>query len=81
MTNAQMTRSTDSTKKNNLYISFELSNTKWLLLLSDGIKRRQKTIEAGNIIELKIEIDKSINVISDLILFQNQGKKPSQNQG
>ena len=60
MTNAQMTRSTDSTKKNNLYISFELSNTKWLLLLSDGIKRRQKTIEAGNIIELKIEIDKSI---------------------
>lgn len=60
MTKAQMTQVIVSTEKDALYIAFELSNTKWVLLFSDGVKRRQKSIDAGDTITLENEIVKSI---------------------
>lgn len=59
MTNEQMTQRIDSTEKGKMYLSFELSNKKWLLMFSDGMKRRQKAIEAGNTVEFEIEIEKA----------------------
>jgi transposase len=46
----------DSIKEAILYIAFELSNSKWKLAFSDGSKVRYKTITAGNLAQLQIEI-------------------------
>ena len=40
-----------------MYIAFELSNSKWKLAFSDGSKVRYKTITAGNLAQLQVEID------------------------
>ena len=56
MKNAQMIQNENNTKKDRLYIAFELSNSKWKLMFSDGVKRRQKTIEARDIGSLENEI-------------------------
>jgi hypothetical protein len=40
-----------------LYIAFELSNSKWKLAFSDGSKIRYKTITAGNLAQLQVEIE------------------------
>ena len=56
MTEAQMTRTDDSTETDRLYIAFELSNTKWKLMFSNGIKRRQKSISAGDLDSLMDQI-------------------------
>jgi len=47
----------DSIKEAILYIAFELSNSKWKLAFSDGSKVRYKTITAGNLAQIQIEID------------------------
>jgi transposase len=47
----------DSIKEAILYIAFELSNSKWKLAFSDGSKVRYKTITAGNLTQLQVEID------------------------
>jgi len=47
----------DSIKEAVLYIAFELSNSKWKLAFSDGSKIRYKTITAGNLDQLQVEID------------------------
>jgi len=39
-----------------LYIAFELSSSKWKLAFSDGSKIRYKTITAGNLAQLQVEI-------------------------
>jgi hypothetical protein len=46
----------DSIKEVILHIAFELSNSKWKLAFSDGIKIRYKSITAGNLAQLQIEI-------------------------
>jgi transposase len=56
MKNAQMIQNENNTKKDRLYIAFELSNSKWKLMFSDGVKRRQKTIEARDLDSLENEI-------------------------
>ena len=56
MTEAQMTRTDDSTETDRLYIAFELSNTKWKLMFSNEIKRRQKSISAGDLDSLMDQI-------------------------
>ena len=40
-----------------MYIAFELSNSKWKLAFSDGSKIRYKTITAGNLAQLQVEIE------------------------
>lgn len=59
MTNAQMIRKEHNTTGERLYMAFELSNSKWKVLFSDGIKRRQKTIAARQLDELQQEISRS----------------------
>jgi transposase len=59
MTNAQMIRKEHTTTGERLYMAFELSNSKWKILFSDGIKRRQKTIAARQLDELQQEISRS----------------------
>jgi len=49
----------DTIKGAIMYIAFELSNSKWKLAFSDGSKVRYKTITAGNLAQLQIEIDLS----------------------
>jgi len=39
-----------------LYLVLELSNTKWLVHFSDGSRRRQKCVDAGNMVALNQEI-------------------------
>jgi hypothetical protein len=46
----------DSIKESVLYIAFELSNSKWKLAFSDGSKIRYKTITAGNLDQLQVEM-------------------------
>jgi transposase len=46
----------DTIKAAVLYIAFELSNSKWKLAFSDGSKIRYKTITAGNLAQLQVEI-------------------------
>lgn len=46
----------DKTEPSTLYIAFELSNSKWRLEFSDGVKRRQRVIEALDLQSLKSEI-------------------------
>jgi transposase len=59
MTSAQMIRKEHTTTGERLYMAFELSNSKWKMLFSDGIKRRQKTIAARQLDELQQEISRS----------------------
>ena len=47
----------DSIKEAILYIAFELSSSKWKLAFSDGSKIRYKTITAGNLAQLQVEIE------------------------
>lgn len=47
----------DTIKVAVLYIAFELSSSKWKLAFSDGSKVRYKTITAGNLAQLQVEID------------------------
>jgi len=61
MTNAQMIQTDDNTKNDRLYIAFELSNSKWKLAFSNGIKKRQKTITARDLPALMEEIAKAIH--------------------
>jgi len=42
-----------------LFIAFELSNSKWKLCFSNGEKRRQKTIDARDLLQLSLEIAKA----------------------
>ncbi|MCP4257079.1 MAG: IS110 family transposase [Planctomycetes bacterium] len=49
----------DTIKAAVLYIAFELSNSKWKLAFSDGSKVRYKTITAGNLAQLQVEIELS----------------------
>ena len=59
MSNSQMVQAVDNTETSNLYIAFELSNSKWKLMFGDGSKRRQKTIEAGDLLVFEEELDKA----------------------
>lgn len=61
MKNAQMIPSQTNTKSSPLYIAFELSNSKWKLMFSDGFKRRQKTIAAGDLAGFEQEVVKAKN--------------------
>jgi transposase len=46
-------------KNDRLYIAFELSNSKWKILFSNGFKRRQRTIDARDMVTLAAEIEKA----------------------
>lgn len=59
MTSAQMIQSQDSTKTQCMYIAFELSNKSWKIMFSNGVKRRQRPIEARNLQLLELEIIKA----------------------
>ncbi|MBW1838121.1 MAG: IS110 family transposase [Deltaproteobacteria bacterium] len=59
MTHAQMIQIDNSTKNDRLYIAFDLSNAKWKLAFGNGIKKRQKTIPAGDLSGLMEEIAKA----------------------
>jgi transposase len=59
MTHAQMIQKDNSTKINVMYIAFELSNSKWKLAFGNGIKKRLKTVKAGDMAALMEEIEKS----------------------
>jgi transposase len=59
MKNAQMIPSQTNTTSVVMYIAFELSNSKWKLMFSDGYKRRQKTIAAGDLAQFEQEVVKA----------------------
>ena len=59
MTHAQMIQKDNSTKINVMYIAFELSNSKWKLAFGNGIKKRLKTVKAGDMVALMEEVEKS----------------------
>lgn len=59
MTNAQMIQADNNTNNDRLYIAFELSNTKWKLAFGNGMKKRQKTITARDLLALTEEIEKA----------------------
>jgi len=59
MTHAQMIQTDNSTKNDRLYMAFDLSNAKWKLAFGNGIKKRQKTIPAGDLPGLMEEIAKA----------------------
>lgn len=59
MTVAQMIQNTNIINSVILYIAFELSNTKWKLAFSDGVKRRFKTIDARDMNRVYSEIDRA----------------------
>lgn len=56
MTVAQMIQKTNTIVHAIMYIAFELSNSKWKLAFSDGVKRRFITIDARDLDRLDIEI-------------------------
>lgn len=56
MKNTQMAQSFDNTDSSRLYMAMELSNSKWKLALSDGGKRRLKTIAARDLAQLQQQI-------------------------
>ena len=60
MKDAQMIPSQGNTKSTVLYMSLELSNSKWKIMFSNGFKRRQRTITAGDLNGLRQEISKSL---------------------
>ena len=59
MTHEQMIQKDNSTKINVMYIAFELSNSKWKLAFGNGVKKRLKTVKAGDMVALLEEIEKS----------------------
>lgn len=59
MKNAQMIPNQINTTTVAMYIAFELSNSKWKLMFSDGVKRRQKTIGAGDLVQFEQEVAKA----------------------
>lgn len=61
MTHNQMiqTESNYSTKKQVLYISLELSNSRWKLTFGDGQRKRERTIGAGNLEGFEEEVIKA----------------------
>jgi transposase len=59
MTHAQMIQQYNNTKINVMYIAFELSNSKWKLAFGNGVKKRMKTVKAGDMVALMEEIEKS----------------------
>ena len=60
MKKAQMIPAVENnTKSVSLYICFELSNAKWKLMFSNGFKRRQKTIAAGDLVAFEQEVVKA----------------------
>ena len=59
MTQSQMIQDPVNIKNNRLYIAFELSNSRWNILFSNGFKRRHKTIDARDMVTLETEIEKA----------------------
>ena len=59
MKDAQMIPSQVNTKTTVMYMALELSNSKWKIMFSNGFKRRQKTITAGDLSGLQQEILRS----------------------
>ena len=59
MKDAQMIPSQGNTKNTIMYMALELSNSKWKIMFSNGFKRRQKTITAGDLTGLQQEISRS----------------------
>jgi len=59
MTQSQMIQQKTTTKSDRMYIAFELSNKKWKVLFGNGVKRRQKSIDARDLGTLEVEIDKA----------------------
>jgi transposase len=59
MKDAQMVHSQTNTTTELMYIAFELSNAKWKLMFSDGFRRRQKTIAAGDLSQFEQEVTKA----------------------
>ncbi len=61
MANNQMiqTEAKNSTGKQVLYISLELSNKKWKLTFGDGQRRRERTITSADLEEFKEELVKA----------------------
>ena len=59
MMHEQMIQKDNSTKINVMYIAFELSNSKWKLAFGNGVKKRLKTVKAGDMVALMEEIEKS----------------------
>ena len=53
MKDAQMIPSQGNTKNTIMYMALELSNSKWKIMFSNGFKRRQKTITAGDLTGLQ----------------------------
>jgi transposase len=72
MKNAQMIPSQINTTTVPMYIAFELSNSKWKLMFSDGFKRRQKTIAAGELAHFEQEVVKArerFNLSQDITIY------------
>jgi transposase len=61
MTNHQMiqTEKQDSTRKQVLYISLELSDKRWKLTFGDGQRKRERTIAAGDLKAFQEELAKA----------------------
>ncbi len=61
MANYQMiqTEAKDSTGKQVLYISLELSNKKWKLTFGDGQRRRERTITSADLAMVQEELVKA----------------------
>jgi len=60
MTNSQPIPNSNNTNNDYMFISFDLSNTKWKLMFGNGVRRRQKSTEARDLEQLVKEISKSI---------------------
>lgn len=72
MTHAQMIHENTTTSNNQLYIAFELSNSKWKLAFGNGMKKRQKTITARDLMALQEEIAKArqkFNMTEDIQIY------------
>ena len=59
MKNAQMIIKEPITNNSVMYIAFELSNSSWKLVFSNGLKRRQRNIMARNLKQIEEEIEQS----------------------
>ena len=57
---AQIIQNQITTAKAILYIAFELANSRWKIRFSDGVKFRNRTIGAGNMVALDDEIQKAM---------------------
>jgi len=59
MTHTQMIQTQITTSNDRMYMAFELSNKTWKILFSNGIKRRKKSIDAGDACALHEAINRS----------------------